>query len=356
MPFAVFRRHQRKLLAIFAILAMFSFVVADSLPRLLSGGPTIGGNPEVATLYGKSIRRSDVQEMAAERINANVFMGELTALLYRRPSQNFFGDTNTRALVDALILRHEADRLGMPAGPDVAREWLKNRTGGAMTRELFELILGRLNNRVSGEQILTQIGNQIRISNVRLLLGTPVVTPLDVFENYRDQNERVSARAVGFPVEDFLGKVPEPSPADLRTFYDTYKDTLPDPDRPTPGFKTPRRVRAEILSVDGESLLRGFRDQLKEPELLSYYENRKTEFKKPSEFPDEIFQGAPELTPPLYQSFAELRPVLATSLASTLRPPTNSPRRRRPARPRGSPSPVTNPSRRRPTVKSSPTN
>ena len=38
MPFAVFRRHQRKLLAIFAILAMFGFVLADSLPRLLSGG------------------------------------------------------------------------------------------------------------------------------------------------------------------------------------------------------------------------------------------------------------------------------------------------------------------------------
>src|SRR5205823_5927356 len=29
MPFAVFRRHQRKLLALFAILAMFGFVLAD---------------------------------------------------------------------------------------------------------------------------------------------------------------------------------------------------------------------------------------------------------------------------------------------------------------------------------------
>ena len=36
MPFEVFRRHQRKMLAIFAILAMFGFVVSDSLPKLLS--------------------------------------------------------------------------------------------------------------------------------------------------------------------------------------------------------------------------------------------------------------------------------------------------------------------------------
>ena len=36
MPFEVFRRHQRKLLAVFAILAMFGFVVSDSLPKLLN--------------------------------------------------------------------------------------------------------------------------------------------------------------------------------------------------------------------------------------------------------------------------------------------------------------------------------
>ena len=33
MPFEVFRRHQKKLLAVFAILAMFGFVVSDSLPQ-----------------------------------------------------------------------------------------------------------------------------------------------------------------------------------------------------------------------------------------------------------------------------------------------------------------------------------
>src|SRR5437763_16970914 len=81
MPFAVFRRHQKKLLAIFAILAMFGFVVADSLPRLLSGGPMTGGNPVVVELYGRSVRRSDINAMAAERGNANFFMAELTRAL-----------------------------------------------------------------------------------------------------------------------------------------------------------------------------------------------------------------------------------------------------------------------------------
>ena len=38
MPFEVFRRNQRVLLAVFGLLAMISFVLSDSLPRLLSAG------------------------------------------------------------------------------------------------------------------------------------------------------------------------------------------------------------------------------------------------------------------------------------------------------------------------------
>ena len=88
MPFAVFRRHQRKLLAIFAILAMFGFVLADSLPRLLSGG--YGGrnqNPPVVTLYDRTIYRGELNQMAQQRNVANQFMAELIAA-----GEPLFGD------------------------------------------------------------------------------------------------------------------------------------------------------------------------------------------------------------------------------------------------------------------------
>jgi peptidyl-prolyl cis-trans isomerase D len=314
MPFAVFRRHQRKLLAIFAILAMFGFVVADSLPRLLSGGYAAGGNPTVVEIYGRRIRRSDIKAMADQRNNANLFMFELTGVLLRRPAPQVFGELSTKSLVDAFILEHEADRLGMRASPEVARNWLKRLFGTAMTRELFEQLLARFNKQVSGEQLLYDIANQLRISNVQKLIGPPQITPFDIFQTYRDQNERVSVRAVGFPVEDFVSKVGEPTSAELQAYYAKYKDVLPDPNRPTPGFKVPRRIQVEVLSLDGEALLRTFKDKLTESELLSYYENRKAEFKKPSELPDDVFQDAPELTPPQFQAFADVRPFLATSL------------------------------------------
>ncbi len=310
MPFAVFRRHQRKLLAIFAILAMFGFVLADTLPRLLSPAGGGGGkqNPFVVELYNKKLYRSDIEEMAVQRNNANMFMAALAG-------RSLFGDINTRSLVDALILQHEADKLHMPYGPEVGREWLKQATNGIMNRSLFEATLSRFGNRVSGEQILSDIANQVRIANVRQLLGSPVVTPLDVFRAYRDQNERVSARTVAFPVESYVGKVEEPSSKEVQEYFEKYKDILPDPESDKPGFKIPRQIRVEILSIDGTGLARKYKDEIKEPELLSYYENRKSEFKKPSEFPEEIFAGHPELTPPQLLSFNEVRPYLATSLA-----------------------------------------
>jgi hypothetical protein len=313
MPFAVFRRHQRKLLAIFAILAMFGFVLADSLPRLLSGGyGGPGTNPVIVTLYGRPIRQADLGEMAAERHRANRFMAELSGF----PGRPFFGETTTRALVDALILEHEADALKMPKGPELAREWLKQRTAGRMTRELFESILGRLGD-VSGQQILFDIADQVRLANARQLLGNPVITPLDVYQAYRDQTERVSARVASFPVEAFVARIPEPTAEQVRAYYDKYKEVLPDPTRDTPGFKIPRQIKVEFLALDGSALARKIKDKLTESELLNYYENRKAEFKQPSEFPDDLFANDPQatLTPPRVQPFAEVRPYLATSLA-----------------------------------------
>src|SRR5258708_2411898 len=130
--------------------------------------------------------------MQAQRNNANRFMYELIALVNpsRMPPPQFFGDLNTRSLVDAIILEHEADKLRMPKDKKVAVEWLQGRLGSVMTTELFELALSRFNNqanRISGETILADIANQVRIANTSQLLGPPLVTPLDVFDVYRDQ-------------------------------------------------------------------------------------------------------------------------------------------------------------------------
>jgi hypothetical protein len=310
MPFEVFRRHQKKLLAVFAILAMFGFVVSDSLPKLLS--PNSGSRDQpVVSLYGKTIYRSALNEMHERRNNANIFMAEINPYYGR----NQLGGVKDRDLVDALILEHEANGLGLPSGPEVGRDFLKVISQNQMTSEIFDSLLSRMNNRVSGEQLLTLIGDQVRLQKVRLLPGNALVSPYDVFRTYRDQNELVSAKAVEIPVEKFLAKVPEPSGAEIEALYEKYKDVLPDPARETPGFKVPRQIQVEILSIDGNALARGLMDTLSEGELRTSYENRKKEFPAKSELPVDLFAGQPELTPPILRAFEDVRPELAVKLA-----------------------------------------
>jgi peptidyl-prolyl cis-trans isomerase D len=310
MPFEIFRRHQRKLLAIFAIMAMFGFVVSDSLPRLLSSN-IAGRDQKVAELYGRWVYVSQLNELARQRNRANRFVSGMAQFMPRE----IFGGYKQRDLVDAMILQREADRLGIPATPDLGREWLRQITGGRMNVEMFSTLYAPFSNEVSEEHLLSDIANQVRLANVRRLLGSPIVTPYDVFRSYRDQTERIGAKLVEIPVESFLAKVPEPSASEIQSLYDQYKDILPDSDRETPGFKVPRRVQAEILSIDGNALSRGYRDKLAETELRSYYENHRTEFEVPSELPRDLFADGPDLTPPIIQSFADVREILVPRLA-----------------------------------------
>ena len=147
--------------------------------------------------------------------------------------------------------------------------------------------------------------------------GSPVVTPLDggrLEAAYRDARSRaaVAVKAASYPAANFISAVPEPTRDQVEEFYARYKDALPEPTRETPGFKVPRQIKVEILSIDGALLARTLQEKLTEAELRTYYENRKAEFIRPTGFPDDIFAGDPkaELTPPQSQPFEEsLRPT-----------------------------------------------
>ncbi len=128
----------------------------------------------------------------------------------------------------------------------------------------FQLLMMDFHNQVSDEQVLAAIGDQVRLNYVRgalnspgRLLGTSRWSPHTTFTGpIATKNEKVSAKLVEVPVDKFLAKVPDPSEAEIRAFYDFHKDSLPDPTRATPGFKVPRQVQVEILSVDGNALAR----------------------------------------------------------------------------------------------------
>ena len=137
-----------------------------------------------------------------------------------------------------------------------------------MTGEMFDALMTEFNNRVSGEQVLSAIADQVRLRRASCgLIGRPMVTPYDVYRAYRDQNEKVSAKLVEVPVSKFLAQVPEPSAEEIRVVLRQVQGRAARPVAPTPGFKVPRQVQVEILSIDGNALARHIKDGLTEAEL-----------------------------------------------------------------------------------------
>ena len=222
-----------------------------------------------------------------------------------------------RDLVDALILQHEADRLGMPAGPEMGREWLKQITGGRMNRELFEALFSRFSNEVSEEQILPDIANQVRLRKVRHLLGSPVVTPSTSSAPTATRTSGSAPRSSRSPSIGSSPRSPSRPRADVQALYDKYKDVLPDPARDTPGFKVPRQVQVEILSIDGNALARGIKDKLTEsraPRLTTKITSRSS--RSPPNCPEDLFaRPARPDARRILQPFSEVKAFLAPRLA-----------------------------------------
>ena len=295
MPFAVFRRHQRKLLAIFAILAMFGFVLSDSLPRLLSSSTSAGDQKVVATLYGKSVYRSRPQRdgpAAEPRQPVHV---------RRSPSScpaSSSADSSDRDLVDALILQHEADRLGIPADArDRPRVAQADHRRPDEPRALRDVLFSRFRTRSAASSSWPTSPTRSGSAKVRQLLGSPVVTPLDVFRAYRDQNERSAPGRRG-PRRDVPRQGPRAvrgrGPGPLRQVQGRPARPRPRHARlqgPPPG---PGRDPLDRRQRPG----RGIKDKLTEAELRSYYENHKSEFEVPSELPERPVRRPARADPP----------------------------------------------------------
>ncbi len=336
MPFAVFRRHQKKLIAVFGILAMIAFLVPAGVTNLL-GARSEGTDPEIVKLYGRTVYRSEVDLLRQERARANRFFQQLQYDLRLQMSQfgpnpEFFGPTDTRSIVDALVLQHEAKRLGMPATHEIALSWLKGIAGERWSPTVAALAVSQMargSQGISEEMILSDVADQLRILKVASLALPAEFTPLDVFESFRDRHEKVGVRAVAFKVDDFVAKVAEPTEVQLREFYDRYRNVPPDPHRPTPGFLIPRRVRVESVSLDSDVLRRQYEGKTTDAELQAAFQERKAELSKTEPFSDKLPVDLFADDPDAHQTPLTLDQVRASLLSDVLETKVQDEMRRR---------------------------
>jgi hypothetical protein len=76
-------------------------------------------------------------------------------------------------------------------------------------------------------------------------------------------------------VESVVADVPAPTEATLRTFFERYRNDLPDPRSDAPGFRKPRRAKYEYFVAKREAFEAAVAKDVTDEEIAAFYEKNK---------------------------------------------------------------------------------
>ncbi len=199
-----------------------------------------------------------------------------------RSNDSYFGGPlTTEGLLDFLLWKRQADKLGIVLTPADVRKQVNEE---AMT-EVFDgepskdaakaLALSGQRDAMTttADSIYQALADEFRVRlahealtgvqpGARAYAGMGSAsndspshqTPEQFYEAYKDNRTELNVVMMALPVEKFVGKVTAaPSDEEARTLYNRYKEIEPTPDREKPAFKEPRRVRLEWVAANADA-------------------------------------------------------------------------------------------------------
>lgn len=250
--------------------------------------PLRSGLSSIQSQLAKADAQDSGQYRALDAIATNLALQAWLIDPQRRPNDSYFGGSlRAEDLLDFMIWKHQADRLGIVLTPaDVCR--LVNRAWGSgqeylppdgkfenndMVRAFFRFN-AKIHKQRTASDLMAALTDEFRVqmakgallgstSGVRgyreavdgLHVGPYAATPDEFYKYFREQRTAVSATLLPISIDKFVGeaeKKVQPTETDLRNLYERYKNDEPAPTRRQPGFKEPRRVQVEYFHIQPE--------------------------------------------------------------------------------------------------------
>ena len=346
-PFRIFRKHQKQMLAILTVLAMFAFVFMGQkgCDYGMSRGPA---NPVVVTTsqFG-SLRQSDLQNMLALHRAVLNFLERL--ILEANPTappeerrmltaylEQAYGRSDANGVIDNWLLAQRAEELGIVVGDQTVRNLITTFAGG--DRVSLATIKTIISNMHLGQrQLVEALRNILLAQRVKsmFIVGISGMTPAQRWDYYQRLRLSATVELAAIPVDKFIAQVKDPvDDAVLAKFFADHKVRVHDPESPEPGFREPQKIAFTYFKAD----VANFVDpkSVSDAEVRTYYEEHKEQFvnsspvfapetpKEASPKPaPEVKKELPKATPPVAP--AKSAAPAATSPASTPAKPAASP-------------------------------
>jgi hypothetical protein len=285
--FDIFRKYQRTLLVLVAILAMLAFFVLP--PFLQMGGNSGGGDAVAARWQGGDIHESQLERSVAMRAAVNRFLIEAAAAAGRDPSRLPLFPESEEAVVRTMLVAEEARKNGLVVSDTAINDFLAQWTNNLVRPEqLGEIIAGlRLGpTAVSQHDLFEALRAELIGRNMLFMFQTGFSgdPPGWRWDYFRRLGQAATVELVAVPVESVAGEVPTPSERDLRAFFEKYKNDLPDPRSEKPGFREPRRAKYEYLVAKRDVYEPEAAKEVTDAEIAAFYEkNKATMFRAKSD-------------------------------------------------------------------------
>ena len=288
-PFAIFRKHQKVLLAVAGVGLMLVFVIGDPLLKWFGGGSD--RNRVVVRWDGREIRESKLRGLVSERRTLVDFFEQCqrTAILkdrtVRLPAAILSSreEVTLESTAQVHLLADKARKLDVVITDDLIESYLKQVTANKLSTADYKNALDKL--RLSKGRLFDILRTEMLADTVEKLFfsGMQSSTPGEHLHYFSRVTRQVKAEIITIRADEqrFLEQVKEPTAAELKKYFEKYKELLPATEQrngtellsPTPGFKRPQRVNVAYLRAD----LQDFADAVEIPDkkFEEYYEKNK---------------------------------------------------------------------------------
>ena len=288
-PFSIFRRHQKLMLAVLTLLAMFAFVFLDPLLQAFRGDapadPVVVSTRRYGNLHDREIRNLIHQRQLVLNVFERALIGGGVPHFFASfQVQQVFGPPDEEAVVNTWLLAQHAEQVGMVVDDSAVNEFL-NSFLEEYTENQFTIsdLAGMLKaDKIPQRTLFAALRRELLALGLRQSFRTSLLAlpPMQRWDFYLRLNRRATVELVPVPVVDFMDEIEAPGDRTLRAFFEEHKDRLWRPDRPEPAFREPERIALQYFRAEVDDFVDP--DAVTREEIVQYYEEHKdTRFLQP---------------------------------------------------------------------------
>ncbi len=326
-PLRVFRKHQKWLLAVIGVLTMVSFIILPALLQQLEvGGRQAGNAPVVKTKkYGNLTNMEMMHLREQQRILMQFFtnvyreyQGQINQAyrafqtgdqsqmqqciqLYPKLQEaqgvlQKLGENSDRVVVANWLWTNKAKEMGFSVNDQSISNFINQVASGIKPEQLKLFVYGdEESNRSSAEaRLFSAMEGFMLRDKLFSFYESSLVEPTtgENWEAFCRMNKMANVEMFAVKAEDFIAKAPEPTEAQIRGFFETYKDKDANLYSAEPGLKQPLQVKIDYFVGDPNNFLD--EKAITEEQIKQAYEDTKDIYyvidpsTKPNDNPFEI--------------------------------------------------------------------